>query len=426
MTEESESALNEIPASEILDKIQKGEPVKYDHVRIIGNLDVSKLDLPTKHVDRTEYQQARGLLLESKIISSQINIVNSKFEGIVNFSNCVFEENGNFGGASFSKVAYFEGASFRGHADFGGACFDGNALFEGASFSRNALFEGAYFGEMALFKGASFGEGAGFDRASFSRSAGFDRASFSKEAWFIRTCFDGIVWFRGASFGKEAWFIEASFSKETWFNGASFSSNAMFNGASFSGDILTFRYASFADPASQEYVCRKAKNVLEKNGNREEAGLHFYREMEAKRVQKGIRGNSGLGLINCLKTDTWSFQRFLWYDVIEWLFAQVMFGYGVHFERLIASWAVIVVLFASLYYSGDAISGISSVFDYLKVSFATAIAPGYIAVIMNPSNSTGGYRLTSGYYQAAAMVETLLGTFLWAGFIATFAKKYMR
>ena len=74
----------------------------------------------------------------------------------------------------------------------------------------------------------------------------------------------------------------------------------------------------------------------------------------------------------------------------------------------------------------NAISGISSVFDYLKVSFATAIAPGYIAVIMNPSNSTGGYRLTSGYYQAAAMVETLLGTFLWAGFIATFAKKYMR
>ena len=49
MAEESEIALTEISAREILDKIQKGEPVKYDHVRIIGDLDVSKLDLPKKH-----------------------------------------------------------------------------------------------------------------------------------------------------------------------------------------------------------------------------------------------------------------------------------------------------------------------------------------------------------------------------------------
>lgn len=104
----------------------------------------------------------------------------------------------------------------------------------------------------------------------------------------------------------------------------------------------------------------------------------------------------------------------------------MMFGYGVHFERLIASWAIIVVLFAGLYYHSDVISGVSNAFDCLKVSFATAIAPGYIAIIINPGNSTGGYRITSGYYQAAAMVETLLGTFLWAGFIATFAKRYMR
>lgn len=425
MAEESEIALTEIPAREILDKIQKGEPVKYDHVRILGDLDASKLDLPKKHEDRIKYRKAQGLLLESKIVSSYISIINSRFDGNVDFSNCIFESTAEIYQASFSGDALFNGTSFSRNALFEGAYFNGNALFEGASFSRNALFEGAYFGEMALFNGASFSGWAGFDRASFSGCAGFDRASFSGDAWFIGAYFNGAVWVRGASFSKEAWFIEASFSKETWFNGASFSRNAMFNGASFSGDILTFRDASFADSASKEYVCRKAKNVLEKNGDREEAGYHFYREMEAKREQKGIRGYSGLGLIDCLKTDTWSFWRFFWYDVIEWLFVQVMFGYGVHFERLIASWAVIVVLFAGLYYNGNVISGVSSVFDYLKVSFATAIAPGYIAVILNPSNSTG-YRLTSGYYQAAAMVETLLGTFLWAGFIATFAKKYMR
>ncbi len=36
---ESEAELTEIPAIEILDKIQRGEPVVYDHVRVIGELD---------------------------------------------------------------------------------------------------------------------------------------------------------------------------------------------------------------------------------------------------------------------------------------------------------------------------------------------------------------------------------------------------
>jgi hypothetical protein len=57
------------------------------------------------------------------------------------------------------------------------------------------------------------------------------------------------------------------------------------------------------------------------------------------------------------------------------------------------------------------------------VSFAIAIAPGYIAAIINPGSA--GYRLVPAY-QIVAMIETIVGTFLWAGFIATFAKKYMR
>jgi len=34
----SEAELTEIPASEILDKIQAGKPVEYDHVRIIKEI----------------------------------------------------------------------------------------------------------------------------------------------------------------------------------------------------------------------------------------------------------------------------------------------------------------------------------------------------------------------------------------------------
>jgi len=53
-TEENENKaeLTEIPASEILDKIQKSEPVEYDQVKIIGDLDLSKINLPTENVAR--------------------------------------------------------------------------------------------------------------------------------------------------------------------------------------------------------------------------------------------------------------------------------------------------------------------------------------------------------------------------------------
>ena len=37
--------LREVPASEILAKIEKGEPVEYDHVRFIGDIDISKINL---------------------------------------------------------------------------------------------------------------------------------------------------------------------------------------------------------------------------------------------------------------------------------------------------------------------------------------------------------------------------------------------
>ena len=37
----------EVVANEILEKIGKGEPVKYDHVIVMGNLDVIQLGLPT-------------------------------------------------------------------------------------------------------------------------------------------------------------------------------------------------------------------------------------------------------------------------------------------------------------------------------------------------------------------------------------------
>jgi hypothetical protein len=62
-------------------------------------------------------------------------------------------------------------------------------------------------------------------------------------------------------------------------------------------------------------------------------------------------------------------------------------------------------------------------FDYLKFSFATAFAPGYIVNAIRPGYM--GYQLLPKY-QAIAMIETIFGTFMWAAFITTFARKYMK
>jgi uncharacterized protein YjbI with pentapeptide repeats len=418
---ENEAELREIPASEILDKIQKGEAIEYHHVRIMGDLDLSKLNLPTKHVDRTEHQiqkkwgllelEAEGLLADCMIVSSSINISNSELRGVVNFRNCIFKMTTDFHGTTFSMNTYFRGAAFSGPDYFRGAMFSGIADFSGATFSGHANFSRSTFSGLANFSGSTFNGLADFSGATFSGLANFAGSIFSEIANFNGDTFYGICYFWEAMFSEDADFREAAFSGHAdfsgttfgWdgdFNGATFSRDAYYGGATFLGEVLTFKNSNFYHPESQESAFRKAKNVLERNGDREEAGYHFYREMDGKRKQK-----------------PW------YYRYPEYVFIQLIFGYGVHPWRLMTWWGIIVAGFAAFYWIRSGINGATQLFDYTKFSLATAIAPGYIATIITPGST--GYTLAPEY-QAVAIIESIFGTFLWAGFIATFARKYMR
>ena len=480
---ESKAELTEIPASEILDKIQKGEPVRYDHVRITGDLDLSKLNLPTAQVARTEFQiKTLNLPQECKVVSSKITITDSKFEKTTNFTNHLFRESIDFKNTIFSGNADFKGATLGGIADFSGATFSfiynvdpgGHADFKGAEFSGttfigNPLFNRAEFNGFAYFRGAEFKRSADFEKVTFSwyvdsksefsgyanfgdttfgwyanfreaefrGCADFRRATFGGSAEFGRTTIRGGANFEGTSFigtanfiGTEfnlyAEFSRSIFSGEVNFSEAVFSDRVNFNGTKFEGDLLTFKNAAFTRLSFQEKACRKAKNAMAKAGNRDLEEYHFYREMVAKRGQNGlIKGSNVLyRRRKNLRTENLSvIRRFLWYDVFEYIFIQKIFGYGVYPWWLIAWWGGFVILFGIAYWAGNGIDGAVNAFDYFKVSFATAIAPGYIAVIINPAST--GYRLAPTY-QAAAIAETIIGTFLWAGFIATFARRYMR
>ena len=452
---ESDAELTEIPASEILEKIQKGKAVEYDHVRIIDDFDVYKLDLPTKHVDRTDLKKIPGISIseECKVVSSSIKITISTFNSQAIFDNIFFEDSINysinfdnttfsghasfrgatfgacpvFSGATFNRGVFFDGATFNGGADFKGATFDEGTLFTGVAFSTGANFSDATFCGYTHFDDATFGGSADFSRAFFGAVADFSGNTFSMDAGFSGALFRGDADFWCASFGMDANFScatisgDASFKRTTFSMNANFSKAAFmdsdFSGAKFVGDVLTFRDAVFSKPKSQEEACRRAKNVLAKAGNRDDEEYHFYHEMEAKRIQKGIRGNSGLGLVYLLlKTETWSFWRFISYDVLEWFFVQKIFGYGVHPVWLFGWWLCFVVVFAAIYLFNGGIEqpDARQWYDYFWFSVATAATPGY--ALYKP---VGTFKFMAG-------MEAILGTFMWAAFITTFARKFMR
>ena len=77
-----------VPAQEILDKIERGEPVEYDHVIVEGDLDLGKVELPKRRANRTDFQAMDlGLSEDVMLVSSSIRLANSAINGNTSFSN---------------------------------------------------------------------------------------------------------------------------------------------------------------------------------------------------------------------------------------------------------------------------------------------------------------------------------------------------
>jgi len=282
-----------VPASEILAKIERGEPVEYNGVIVEGDLDLGEVDLPTKHVERTEMElNILKINNVSKLINSSIIIKNCEISDNVDLGNSIFQNGVSFEGTNFTNLTWFSGSSFEGNADFrdsqssggdanfwwanfGGPAnfreveFGGGALFCWAKFNRYADFMRAVFSSFADFSAAEFSFGdadfshvvfsdiANFNEVQFSgRDVNFRGAKFSGRANFEKAQFtDRDANFRGAEFsGGDANFEEAHFSGgEANFSGADFSGgNVEFVGADFSGSNADFRKVDFGDDVSFE------------------------------------------------------------------------------------------------------------------------------------------------------------------------------
>jgi len=102
------------------------------------------------------------------------------------------------------------------------------------------------------------------------------------------------------------------------------------------------------------------------------------------------------------------------YDIFEYVLFQGIFGYGVHPIRLFCLWILMAFAFASIYWYCDAIDGARTTVDYVWFSIATSATPGYAHY-----NPIGNYKFLTGF-------QAIIGTFMWAAFIATFARKWQR
>lgn len=231
----------EVPASEILAKIEKGEDIDYSDKLIKGSLDLDGLNLK---------KDDEGKLL----VTSQIRIRKSEIQGIVKFDNSIFEKlidfegskliNAGFRYAKFCKFVTFEDAMFMGYASFEHVQFLGEANFTNVQLSdeANAYFFEAEFRDNAFFwskngKSIIFSGNACFQHAKFHKLSTFYKSKFLKKADFAFSRFNG----------EDAIFMNAKFEGNADFKGGRFKGEIDFWGAEFykNLDLRETRFTHF-------------------------------------------------------------------------------------------------------------------------------------------------------------------------------------
>ena len=224
-----------IPAQQILAKLAINEPVYYDSIRVLGDLDLKTLP---------DVRVSNSFTLTNSIL------INASFDGITFAKDAVFWGT-TFGNASFKNAAFLGQTDFA-NASFGNACFSAAtfaqpAFFDGALFRYNVSFADAVFAKDAFFNEARFLADANFNYSDFASYSYFADAQFLGDALFSDIDFSGALNFSAATVSGRANFFQSRFSSAD-FSNAVFSGPVQFGLASFSG-LTSFGEAIFADEA---------------------------------------------------------------------------------------------------------------------------------------------------------------------------------
>ena len=423
-----------INSSDIMLNISKGAPVDYVNVIIVGDLDLTGLNLTSTSIERTLIEVQYGLSDAAKLVNSPISIKNSYIAGDVIFRDAVFNEPVEFDGTEFSSRADFRGSIFQKSATFNGAYFDREANFLRAEFIGESAFIGSAFKNIANFWRAEFGEG-------FELHGDFRDATFEGDVTFIGARFDGFAVFDDAQFKKNAYFGEAQFNGFiTFFEGAGFNGITELNSAKFEGDAY-FDGATFGEESTLNlnrtkfgrfYVdWRSIKDPLVYDGAVYLALVKNYKDLErydeandcyyAFRAKSPVKGPL---------------------DYLEWIF----YGFGVKPIYPFA-WSVFIIsFFGVLFWRGNGIKKYvrreildeGSTDQGIELTYRTAqkeermtLKDPFLFSLITFTSQLASFIYpsvdfkTDGLYKRLAILEQSIGSLLIALLIATITKTYL-
>lgn len=315
-----------ISSKEIMDRIERNQPLNYSNVVILGDIDLKKIT-------------ARNLTL----ITIPIKIQGATINGNVDFDNVILGGTVDFKRTKFSGLASFNKTQFLKGADFEEAKFDKSAFFLGSQFNDSASFMATQFNRSVNFLEAKFrGEKAEFTRARFVGSANFASARFYVEtekffeSKFLGTAifwdaeFNGPSDFWGAQFEDYVDFRFAKLAKSSDFTGAKFEGEVNLNGIEFESIIIEWSSLKGRTICNGPIYINLIKNFKELE-QFDDADDCYYDYRDWKRT-----------------TRAWGWSKV--FDYFAWLSC----GYGIRWQYPVLSGILIVVLFG-IYYESHAL-----------------------------------------------------------------------
>lgn len=213
-----------INASEIIEKLNRGEAVSYRNAEITGNLDMTKLQNMKRKQGESDSKEYVST------VTAPVTFVNCTFKGdVLAYNNPNSEGGGIFNGnanevynTNFERDVLFENCRFEQESAFKYSEFDGNTSFVGSRFSQEALFKYSEFAKDVNFSNVRFEEEANFKYVDFPEDISFAGATFEEEANFKYAKFQEGVNFQKAVFDGTANFKYAKISDTFNISGADF------------------------------------------------------------------------------------------------------------------------------------------------------------------------------------------------------------
>ncbi|MCK4995236.1 MAG: potassium channel family protein [Candidatus Omnitrophica bacterium] len=223
------------------------------------------------------------------------------------------------------------------------------------------------------------------------------KSTISEDIFFEAADIYGDITFTNIKIGKDLRFTETKVNRNVSFKDISFGRAINIEHTCINGRV-DFNECSFHRPYGQETLSRKAKISCEKFGDRGGADNYFYLEMAGRRKRKK------------------------WYIKYPELLIQYCFNYGTKWLPIIFFWFGMVLLSGLFYWIGQGLrmSGQD------KSDFVSFLGAMYFSVVTATTLGYGDYLPISWWSKLLAGFEASFGMFLWAFFIAVFARKYMR